>query len=170
MSTEWVDPEELARRRAGRQCGDCSLCCKLLSVAEIRKPTNRWCRHCRPGRGCGIYGERPDQCRTYECYWLKGMLPPEMKPNKIHAVAGPSENGTGWFIHLDPDYPGIEDKEPLKSSIAELAREAPVVLVRRGRYRLVSEKRVKLQAPDGSIWLSSDQPEAYYEDPVREEA
>jgi hypothetical protein len=45
----------------GRECGDCSMCCKLLEIADadIAKPRNQWCKHCKPGSGCTIYDTRP---------------------------------------------------------------------------------------------------------------
>src|SRR5262249_20143690 len=46
-----------------RQCGDCSLCCKLLNVPEVGKPANDWCPHCRPGhREAACTG-----CTTWRC-------------------------------------------------------------------------------------------------------
>ena len=43
-----------------RACGNCSLCCKLLAIAELNKPIDTWCPHARPGRGgCSIYPDRP---------------------------------------------------------------------------------------------------------------
>jgi hypothetical protein len=55
----------------GRQCGSCSLCCRLLDVPETGKHPTQWCPRCRPGRGgCSIHSERPSICRTYGCGWL----------------------------------------------------------------------------------------------------
>src|SRR6516165_9574581 len=34
-----------------RECGKCSLCCKLLPIRELNKPIDTWCPHCRPGHG-----------------------------------------------------------------------------------------------------------------------
>src|SRR5262245_34979797 len=62
---------EILRAKTGRQCGDCSLCCKLLNIDELNKPANTWCQHCRPGKGgCSIYADRPPDCRTFACGWL----------------------------------------------------------------------------------------------------
>jgi hypothetical protein len=72
---------------AGRTCGTCTLCCKILSVPEIDKPEGRWCPHVRQGKGCGIYAERPRQCRTFDCLWLLDpALGPEWKPEKAKFV------------------------------------------------------------------------------------
>ncbi len=71
-----------------RECGDCKLCCKLLSIDEIDKPQNEWCPDCEVKGllGCRIYDDRPKACDTFSCYWLKGHIPEEFKPNKIKAV------------------------------------------------------------------------------------
>jgi hypothetical protein len=56
--------------KTGRRCGECSLCCRLLDVQEL-KPTGEWCPHCKPGAGgCTIYQKRPPVCRNYACAWL----------------------------------------------------------------------------------------------------
>jgi hypothetical protein len=55
-----------------RACGECSLCCKLLAIADLDKPGGEWCRHCKPTHdGCMIYDRRPEVCRKFACQWLK---------------------------------------------------------------------------------------------------
>lgn len=66
-----------------RQCGSCTLCCKLLPVSEgntkssrhlpvFEKPANTRCQHQRHGVGCKIYDRRPMSCRVWTCQWLAG--------------------------------------------------------------------------------------------------
>jgi len=75
-----------------RQCGSCSLCCKLLPIAksdvfDFEKAAGEWCSHCAPGLGgCTIYDTRPQGCRNYKCEWLKGNLPEALKPDTINAI------------------------------------------------------------------------------------
>jgi hypothetical protein len=54
----------------GRECGDCTLCCKVMAIEQLAKPASSWCPHCKPGHGCRIYPERPDECRSFNCLWL----------------------------------------------------------------------------------------------------
>ena len=64
---------ETGKQRTKRECGSCSLCCKILPVEhvpEISKPVGEWCKHCRPGEGCGIYQSRPAICSAFACMWL----------------------------------------------------------------------------------------------------
>ena len=83
-----------------RQCGGCTLCCKLLpmnsgqdaqatrTAAEmikhrmlslqeaasmlktLDKPAGERCPHQRHGKGCLIYSQRPLGCRVWNCRWL----------------------------------------------------------------------------------------------------
>jgi hypothetical protein len=65
---------EAQRKATGRECGACSMCCYVLGVdepPEISKPPDRWCQHCKPGKGgCAIYERRPRLCRAFHCAWL----------------------------------------------------------------------------------------------------
>ena len=54
----------------GRECGTCTLCCKLIAVTALEKPPGTWCPHCVRGKGCGIYETRPAECRTFYCHWM----------------------------------------------------------------------------------------------------
>lgn len=83
----------------GRECGDCTLCCKLLGVKELNKPAHEWCKHCDIGKGCRIYTQRPNECQNFTCMWWAGMTPEELKPDKVHAVF----TMTGDKITVDVD-------------------------------------------------------------------
>lgn len=67
-----------------RECGTCSMCCKIPSIEELSKPAETWCQHCKPGKGCMIYENRPEVCREYICYWLmaEDVVPDWMKPSE----------------------------------------------------------------------------------------
>jgi hypothetical protein len=83
-----------------RECGSCTLCCKLLPVAsesrklhietleaairhglltreeaantvpDFHKPAGQRCPHQRASKGCTIYATRPFGCRFWNCRWL----------------------------------------------------------------------------------------------------
>lgn len=71
-----------------RPCGPCSLCCKLVPIADkgLTKAAGTWCPHCtKPG--CSIYPDRPSSCRSWSCTWaLDKELPPELEPRRCHVV------------------------------------------------------------------------------------
>ena len=65
-----------------RECGDCSACCVYLTIDDpkLKKPPHTPCVHlCK---GCSIYKDRPQICKSFQCYWLSGELSESMKPNK----------------------------------------------------------------------------------------
>lgn len=72
-----------------RECGTCSMCCKLPLIHEpsIAKPAHKWCRHCDVGKGCGIYEVRPKVCQDFACIWLlREEMPDDMRPDKCGAM------------------------------------------------------------------------------------
>lgn len=73
----------------GRKCGDCGACCVVLGVAGFKEPCVT-CQHLKP-RGtnrCGIYGspEKPEDCSTYQCGWLQGLLGPNDRPDRLGLI------------------------------------------------------------------------------------
>jgi hypothetical protein len=104
----------------GRECGDCTLCCKVMAIEELAKPAGSWCRHCRPGRGCLIYPDRPVECRTFSCLWLiNEHLDPRWKPSRSKLVLTTSEDGIE--VRCDPGFPGAWRKQPFRSEIHQWA-------------------------------------------------
>ena len=53
-----------------RECGTCTLCCRLLPIKALGKPANTRCEHQRHSTGCKIYSTRPTECRLWSCRWL----------------------------------------------------------------------------------------------------
>lgn len=68
------------------KCGECTLCCRLTSVPELRKPFGIWCSFCNIGNGCKIYEDRPNSCKSFECFWYSKNMPLDMRPDKSHVV------------------------------------------------------------------------------------
>jgi hypothetical protein len=82
-----------------RQCGECSLCCRLLPVQELRKKAGERCKHQRL-TGCRIYVDRPPACRLWSCRWLLE-----------DDVAGlPRPDRSGYVIDIMPDYVLLTDE------------------------------------------------------------
>ena len=70
-----------------RECGECSMCCKLLGVEELEKPKNKWCSHCKISEGCAIYESRPPSCRNFKCLWIiNDKMPEELRPDRAKVV------------------------------------------------------------------------------------
>jgi hypothetical protein len=88
----------------GKSCGTCTLCCKVYPVPVLEKSCGKWCKHCSPGKGCGIWLERPEFCREFYCrYMLDAALGPEWKPEVCKFVMNYQPNGT-FAIAVDPGH------------------------------------------------------------------
>ncbi|MGH6767572.1 MAG: hypothetical protein ACRECO_00975 [Xanthobacteraceae bacterium] len=133
----WMDTSELssdqvaelaridARVVPGRACGSCTLCCKVVSIPELGKAAGSWCKHCRPGRGCGIHAARPYVCRGAYCEWMisKG-LGPEWKPERSKFALFKTNDGRRLTAHVDPGYPSAWRQSPYYENFKQWAREA----------------------------------------------
>ena len=109
----------------GRACGTCTLCCKVVSIPELDKAAGEWCRHCKPGRGCGVHLTRPFVCRGAYCEWMisKG-LGPEWKPEKSKFALFKTNGGRRLTAHVDPGYPSAWRRSPYYENFKQWAREA----------------------------------------------
>lgn len=68
----------------GRECGDCTICCEVLSIdtRPFKKPAGIMCHHNRGG-GCGIYDTRFPICREWFCAWrLSNTLDDSWRPDR----------------------------------------------------------------------------------------
>jgi hypothetical protein len=99
-----------------RACGTCTLCCYLMGVGGLNKPSGVWCQHVQSeaeGSGCGIYDDpvKPKECSTWRCGWLsEGFMPGHdatMRPDRIHAVLTRATDGVNWRLIEDPDHKGV---------------------------------------------------------------
>ena len=68
-----------------RECGECTLCCKLLETHDIPSKIGVYCQHC--SQGCGIYPDRPEECRTYQCLWSQmETVGDELRPDRCGII------------------------------------------------------------------------------------
>ena len=120
----------LAHVVPGRDCGTCTMCCKLIAVEALSKAPGSWCPHCVRGKGCGIYQTRPAECRTFFCHWMveKG-LGPEWKPERAKFALVKTEGGKRLTALVDPGFPSAWRRSPyyenLKQWAAVAARKLP---------------------------------------------
>ncbi len=131
---------------AGKQCGTCSLCCKTMVIAELKKPKDSWCPNFVRGCGCAIYAGRPASCRDFTCYWLLDpRLGPEWKPDRCKMVLDARED---WLVvHVDPGADRPWRHEPYHSYFTQMAARN----IARGAHVLVMERgRTLIILPDGA--------------------
>jgi len=82
-----------------RRCGDCTLCCKLVPVADLNKAAGVRCKFQRH-TGCAIYSRKPSACEIWSCMWLVGDDMGDMsRPDRSHYIIDPT-----------PDYIVLRDR------------------------------------------------------------
>ena len=69
------------------ECGQCTQCCVDLELTEIPSKIGERCRHCTIGKGCNIYNERPQECRSFQCmYSQMEYAPIELRPDHCGVI------------------------------------------------------------------------------------
>jgi Fe-S-cluster containining protein len=73
------------------KCGDCQVCCEVLSVDGLKDAYTK-CKY-QTGGGCSIYKSRPKGCSHFKCGWLTSDWPEDYRPDKsgIMIAATPGE-------------------------------------------------------------------------------
>lgn len=139
-----------------RQCGDCSLCCKVLGIPELEKPKDSWCANFTAGIGCRIYERRPLSCRNFSCRWLDDpTMGPEWKPSSCKMVVG-SRPGL-FVVHVDPAVSQPWRAEPFLSVLKRLSAQG----LNKGVIVMVIEKRRTIVIlPDREVDLGMIGPDA----------
>jgi Fe-S-cluster containining protein len=134
-----------------RQCGSCSLCCKVLGVAALDKPEQAWCVHCKPGRGCAIYATRPQECRTFGCLWLADdKFPESLKPDACKIVFAVEGDGARISAYVDRNAPQAWRRPDI---LAMLRRMAAIQEARKGQVVVFIGKRAIAVLPDREVDL-----------------
>jgi len=141
---------------ANKQCGDCSLCCKVLGIPELDKPKDAWCPNFLAGTGCGIYADRPPSCRNFVCRWLSDPdMGPEWKPNACKMVV--DSKPSLFVVHVDPAVAQPWRGEPYFSVLKRLSAQG----LTKGTIVLVIERRRSIVIlPDREVDLGLIGPDA----------
>jgi hypothetical protein len=141
---------------SGRDCGGCTLCCKVLGIAELEKPKGRWCPHCAVGRGCGAYEDRPRECRTFNCLWLlRETLGPEWRPDRAKFVLCPTEDNSTLLVHVDPGAPDAWRRAPYHATLRQWSRDANAA---RRQVVVMTQDRATVVLPDRDVALGPVRP------------
>lgn len=118
-----------------RECGSCTLCCKMLGIKELNKKQNKWCPHCAINKGCKIYSERPESCRDFNCLWLMGKLPEELYPQKVGVVFGATTDGKRVVVYADPYAPFSYRRGIVAETITKISEGGVDVIIVAGDER-----------------------------------
>lgn len=135
----------------GRSCGTCTLCCKVLSITELKKPQGVWCVHCKPGHGCKIYPDHPTECRNFYCgYLTQAELGTEWKPDRSKIVLVAELEGNRITAYTDPQRPDAWRREPYYS---ELKRWAEAAAPYRGQIVAATGRHMYMILPNKDVDL-----------------
>jgi hypothetical protein len=147
-----LDPVAFASTPApGRDCGTCTLCCKVYDVPAVEKLAGTWCQHCQPGRGCGIHETRPQHCRSFHCMWMtEAWLGPEWKPERSKLVLSVDPATRFLLVQVDPGAPGAWRREPFYGQLKSWAAAG----IQQGRQVIVFlNKSATVVLPDRDVPL-----------------
>jgi hypothetical protein len=132
-----------------RQCGSCSLCCKILRVDELDKPMDQWCGHFKSGQGCSIHGSHPQSCRNYHCMWIiSPAMPQSARPDRSKVMFSLDDDGRRIIARADPDFPDAWRQNPIHGQLRAWA--GAYWFKGRTIWAMVG-KRMWLIAPDRDI-------------------
>jgi Fe-S-cluster containining protein len=141
---------------AGRSCGTCSLCCKVLPVPELSKPAGQWCVHSAPGSGCAAHADRPLACRQFFCAWrLDPNLGPEWKPEVSRFVLSTEPAHGALVVTVDPGMPLAWRRAPYYARLKQLSE----LSFRQDRKVLVSLRgHITVILPDRDVVIGAIAP------------
>ena len=112
---------------AVRGCDGCTMCCKIMRIDALQKPRGVWCKHCKPGLGCLIYANKPQECSAFLCGYLTDpRLGEDWKPSRSKLVLLTDAGGNRLVAHVDPQRPDAWKQEPYYSGLKEWAKAGAV--------------------------------------------
>jgi hypothetical protein len=143
-----------ARVVPGRNCGSCSMCCKVTSIPVLNKADGQWCSHARPGKGCSIHATRPFACRHFHCHWMMTPgLGPEWKPDVAKFLIAVRNNGARITAHVDPGSPQAWRREPYYSTFKQWAVTAAAQRPHMHLIDVMIGDRLTVILPDRDVTL-----------------
>lgn len=73
-------------------CGECTECCTVFRIDEIKKPKHVKCEHCSD-KGCGIHLSKPKTCSEYECAYTRSNWNLKLRPDKCGVIIDLKDGG-----------------------------------------------------------------------------
>ncbi len=106
-------------------CGECTMCCTLRGVPELRKRPFSPCPKCGVS-GCNEYQSRPVTCREYRCVWLEledegdRRMSLDERPDRCGVIFERTEGLEGYQCVVDPTRPDAWLTPPAHEIISAL--------------------------------------------------
>ena len=137
----------------GRQCGSCTMCCKVMRIDEIGKPAGLWCAQCDVGKGCRIYETRPGECRGFHCAFLRiAELGEAWRPSQSRIVLAVELDGKRLAAYVDHDRPEAWRREPFYSTLKGWAAMVPA---NERQIVVFIDRRAIVILPEGDVDLGT---------------
>ncbi|MFK4499668.1 hypothetical protein ABIF86_003959 [Bradyrhizobium japonicum] len=112
-----------ARTVSGKECGSCTLCCKVYNVVELGKAAGKWCSHCKPGRGCTIHDKLPSECAAFNCLWkTEPTMSMQWKPDQSKMVLTLHPETNNIQVVVDPGLPSAWTRQPYHGQLRLLSK------------------------------------------------
>jgi hypothetical protein len=154
-------------------CGNCTFCCKTMSVAELDKPAHEWCKFRRPTNkrsliagGCDIYNDRPASCRNFICYYLatqsspdpKVRMPEAFRPDNSRCMIVKQEPHA-VIVFCSPSEPLAFQRQPMWDVLKMRAIQAKV-------YSISGKRAFEILAPHAGAEFRELPPDEFIIDEV----
>jgi hypothetical protein len=109
----------------GRTCGSCMLCCTVMTVDDLNKPSGVPCVHAIAGTGCAIREQRPRPCRQFFCGWrLDPNIDSLWKPSICGFLLTISFRYQSMLVMVDPARPLAWKMQPYYGRMQEWSARA----------------------------------------------
>jgi len=130
-----------------------------MGVAAVDKPPGVWCRHFKAGAGCAIYTDRPGECRTFECEWLRNeRWAKDWRPDRSKMIMVTENDGKRLNVVVDPSSPAAWRADPYYSRIKAMSQKTAdghqlIICVDQRRFVIFPDQDVDLGVvnPDSKI-------------------
>jgi len=161
-----------SERTTHRQCGSCSLCCRLMPLPDLGKPANVQCKYARHKQtGCCTVHRKPAQptaCQEWTCRWLIDMEMQTSRPDRARYVVDvlpdfivAIQNGEAQRIPVvqiwcDPDHPHAHRDPKLRAWLEKNAqRMRMAAIVRYGERASSALTLVPPSMSDTRQWFET---------------
>ena len=117
----------------GKSCGACTMCCAVLEIDYFNKPPGPLCVHCVVGGGCGIYAERPEVCRDFECEWLtRRDLSRQLRPDLVGTILMEDPDSDEYRAVCAPAKPMAWRHPMVFAHLVAMAKSGRIVVAKAG--------------------------------------
>jgi hypothetical protein len=117
----------------GKECGDCTMCCKVLVIDHFQKDAGILCSNCSANSGCLIYAKRPEVCQDFECDWkMERSIGPKLRPDMVGTILMEDDESDQYQAVVDPSTPFAWRNPLMFKFLVMKAKEGRTVVAKSG--------------------------------------